>query len=173
MVNIAVVAAVVFVAMILEAAYSRHNERALRARGAIEPLDDVHHIMQWAYPGSFVLMMAESLLRDTGPFLWTTVGAVIFGAAKLLKLSAIRSLGECWSFRVLVVPGMPLVTSGPYRYVRHPNYLAVIGELVGAAAMFGAPVAGILATLGFGTLIRRRINVEERALGLRQVGNSQ
>jgi len=70
-----------------------------------------------------------------------------------------------WTFRVLVLPGSPLVASGPYRWLRHPNYLAVIGELAGVAATVWAPITGVVAGLGFGWLIRRRIRVEEQALG--------
>ena len=58
--------------------------------------------------------------------------------------------------------------SGPYRFVRHPNYLAVAGELVGVALMAGAIVTGPIAVLGFTALMLARIRVEERALGLRR-----
>ena len=65
---------------------------------------------------------------------------------------------------MLVLPGAPLVVTGPYRLLRHPNYVAVIGEIVAVAVALQAPVAGVVAALGFGWLIRRRIVVEERAL---------
>jgi protein-S-isoprenylcysteine O-methyltransferase Ste14 len=65
---------------------------------------------------------------------------------------------------VIVVPGARLVSAGPYRYVRHPNYIAVFGELLGAALMTGAAVAGPLAVASFAFLIGRRIRVETRAL---------
>jgi methyltransferase len=67
----------------------------------------------------------------------------------------------------MVVPGLPLIASGPYRWGRHPNYIAVIGEIVAIAVALAAPIAGAIAVLGFGWLLRKRIQVEERALGLR------
>jgi methyltransferase len=67
---------------------------------------------------------------------------------------------------VLVVPGAPLVTRGPYAWLRHPNYLALIGEFVGFALVVGGFVTGAVAIGGFGWLIRRRIIIEERALGI-------
>jgi methyltransferase len=73
-------------------------------------------------------------------------------------------LGPRWTFRVLVLPGAPLVRSGPYRLLRHPNYVAVIGEILAIAVALQAPAAGVIATLGFGWLIWRRIDVEKRAL---------
>lgn len=89
----------------------------------------------------------------------------MFGLAKALKGWAISSLGTRWTFRVLVPPGDRLVASGPYRFLRHPNYLAVGGEIAGAALLVGAFFSGVVFLAGFGWLMRRRIAVEERALG--------
>jgi methyltransferase len=150
--------------MLAEARVSARNERALRARGAREPRDDVYPWMQIGYPGAFVLMAVEGLMRGTGTAVQLTAGALVFLAAKSLKYWAIASLGPYWSFRVLVVPGVPLVTAGPYRFLRHPNYAGVVGELIGAAVVLNAPIAGPIGTIFFGALIKRRIAVEERAL---------
>jgi methyltransferase len=65
---------------------------------------------------------------------------------------------------VIVVPGSTLVASGPYKFVRHPNYIGVVGELLGVALMTGARIAGPLATIGFSLLMLRRIGIENRAL---------
>jgi methyltransferase len=54
--------------------------------------------------------------------------------------------------------------SGPYRYVNHPNYLAVVGEIVSFALIVGALITGVVALVLFGWLLRKRIRVEERAL---------
>ena len=153
--------------MLLEAALSRHNERVLRARGAVEPADDVYAYMQIAYPLGFLLIAAEGSLHSVlsrDRLLW---GVAVFTLAKALKYWVIATLGSLWSFRVLVLPGQPLVRSGPYTYLRHPNYVAVLAEYVGVALMLSAPLAGLLATVGFGGLLWRRIQVEERALGVR------
>ena len=83
------------------------------------------------------------------------------------RIWVLRTLGPRWTFRVLVPPGATAVASGPYRFYRHPNYAAVTGELLGVAFMAHSIVAGPLATIAFVLLIRRRIVVEERALGLR------
>jgi methyltransferase len=112
-------------------------------------------------------MAAEGLLRGAASTTTVLAGASVFLAAKALKWWAIATLGPLWSFRVLVLPGVALVASGPYRFLRHPNYLALAGEIVGAALLLGAPVAGVLGAVAFGTLLRRRIAIEERALGLR------
>lgn len=150
-----------------EAVLSRVNETALREQGAVEPPGDVYPVMRWTYPLAFVLMAVEGAVTGPPPRGVLLAGLVVFGGAKALKLWAIASLGPRWSFRVLVLPGTPLVTSGPYRWLRHPNYLAVVGELAGVALTVWAPWSGVLAVVGFGALIWRRLAVEERALGRR------
>ncbi len=148
-----------------ELVLSLFNERQLRAKGAVEPPGDVIATMRWAYPVSFIAMAAEGALSGPAPASFLLGGLALFGFAKALKVWAISSLGARWSYRVLILPGAPLVTSGPYRFIPHPNYLAVVGELVSVAAIVWAPITGILATLGFGMLMRARIRVEDRALG--------
>ncbi len=156
--------AAVLIMMGGEALLSCVNEQALRRRGAVEPPGDVYRTMQWAYPALFLAMATEGALRGPSPRDVLMAGLAVFGAAKALKLWAITSLGDRWSFRVLVLPGVPLVESGPYRWMRHPNYLAVAGEILGFALTVGAPITGVVALVGFGALMRRRMSVEERAL---------
>ncbi len=165
MIRAVIVALVAFVPMIAEARRSRRHERTVRALGAIEPAHDVYDLMQVAYPACFLAIAGEALLRDV-PLDWSfAAGVVIFAAAKALKYWAIATLGQRWTFRVLVLPGRPLVTGGPYRLMRHPNYLGVAGELVGAALMAHASFTGVVALVVFGKLLLARIRVEERALG--------
>jgi methyltransferase len=148
-----------------EAVLSSFNERLLRARGAIEPGDDVIGSMRWAYPGAFIAMGIEGALTGPAPQNVLIGGLALFGLAKALKVWAISSLGSRWTYRVLVLPGAPLISSGPYRFIPHPNYLAVAGEIVSVAMIVWAPVTGVLATIGFGWLMVARIRVEDRALG--------
>lgn len=168
MIRAAIVALVAFAPMIGEARRSRRHDRALRALGAFEPPDDVYQVMQIAYPGCFLAIAGEAWIRDTpiGPFgISFVAGAGIFTAAKALKYWAIATLGSRWTFRVLVPPGQPLIANGPYRFIRHPNYVAVAGEIAGAALLGAAPIAGVTAMVVFGGLMLARIKVEERALG--------
>ena len=157
--------AAVFLLMAGEAVLSRVNEAALRRLGAVEPTGDVYRVMQLAYPGVFLAMVIEGAWRGPSPPWILVSGLVLFGIAKALKLWAIASLGGLWSYRVLVLPGRELVTRGPYRLMRHPNYLAVVGEIAGVALTVWAPITGTLALLGFGALLWRRIAIEDRALG--------
>jgi methyltransferase len=158
---------IVVVAMMLaEQRYSLANERALRVRGAIEPPGDVYPVMRLTYPAAFVVMTLEGVLTGSPPVAWVIAGAVVFVAAKALKYWAIASLGARWTFRVLVPPDADAtrVTSGPYKFLRHPNYVGVMGELVGMALLVGARVTGPLATFLFGLVLWQRIRVENSAL---------
>jgi methyltransferase len=156
-----------FVPMIAEAVRSAANERGLRAAGAIEPADDVYAAMQIAYPACFLAMLAEGVWRGSSVNATAFIGATVFVLAKGLKYWCIATLGGRWTFRVLVPPGSQLTRSGPYRLVRHPNYIGVAGELVGFGTLAQAPVAAIVSLIVFGVLLVARIRVEERALGLR------
>ena len=159
--------------MIAEARISSANEQRLRARGAVAPPGDVYRVMAWLYPACFLVMGAEGVWRaaraagqvsgNDGPA-WAASGVVLFVASKVLKYWAIRSLGERWTFKVLVLPGVPLVSDGPYRYVAHPNYIAVVGELLAAAMMFGARITGPMMVIAFGLALFARLKFEQRAL---------
>ena len=160
----ALVTTAVLLLMLVELQLSLFNEKSLRAKGAVEPPDDVIGWMRVAYPGAFVLIGIEAAVGGPLSRNWVVAGLLLFGWAKALKFWAMAHLGSRWTFRVLVLPGAPLVRTGPYRLLRHPNYVAVIGEIVAVAIALQAPVAGAVAALGFGWLIWRRIVVEERAL---------
>ena len=163
------IASVTVIAVLLimagEAVLSAFNETQLRAKGAIEPPGDVIDTMRWAYPLSFIVMGVEGALTGPAPREVLIWGLALFGVAKALKLWAITTLGSRWTYRVLVLPNAPLITAGPYRFLSHPNYLAVIGEIASVALMVCAPITGVLATIGFGWLMIRRIQIEDRALG--------
>jgi methyltransferase len=160
--------------LLAEARVSRRNTAWLRSHGAIEPPGDVYGVMAVLYVLAFLGMGIEGLWRSAtapagvesgsaGPS-WLASGVVMFAASKGLKYWAIRTLGARWSFRVLVLPGVPLVATGPYRFVEHPNYIAVVGELVGAAMMFGARLTGPVFIVLFGVVLWARVRFESRVL---------
>jgi methyltransferase len=150
--------------MLAELRRSRANERLLRARGAVEPAGDVYRAMAVVYPIIFVAMAVEGALTGPARDPVLITGFVVFVVAKLLKVWAISALGHRWSYRVLVLSDAPLVSTGPYAHFRHPNYVAVFGEIAGFALMVGAHVTGVISLLAFGFLVRKRIAVEEKAL---------
>ena len=150
--------------LLAEARTSRQNEVRLQAQGATLPTGDVYLALALAYPATFVAMGVEGLVRASPAEGVFAAGGLLFVASKALKYWAVAALGARWSFRVFVQPDLPLVTAGPYQYVTHPNYIAVLGELVGTAMMMDARLTGPIAVVGFGLLLWRRIRFETETL---------
>jgi len=153
-----------FVPMLFEARLAARHDRALRAAGALEPTDDVYPLMRIAYPAGFLAMAVEAQVRGVPVNLMWAAGLAVFVLAKAIKYWAIATLGPRWTFRVLVPPASTRITTGPYRFMWHPNYVGVIGELVGMGIMAQAPISGAVTVVVFLMLIVARIRVEERAL---------
>ena len=156
----------VLVMMLAELWLSTTNEGVLLATGAVQADDPVYGVMRIAYPCVFIAMALEGVTRGVELGAITFAGVALMFLAKALKFWAIASLRTRWTYKVLVVPALPLVTTGPYQWMRHPNYVAVVGELVAMALMTHARVTGPLGTLFFGWLLWRRITAEERAMAL-------
>jgi len=153
-----------------ELALSARGAKRLRARGAREygsghfPLLVGLHVL---FP---LALAAEFLWLHARPWAsWPAWLALLLGA-QALRFWSMRALGERWTVRILVVPGEPLVRGGPYRFLRHPAYVAVALELLAAPLLFGAwrtaLVIGALNAIALGI----RIRAEEAAL--REAGAS-
>jgi methyltransferase len=126
----------------------------------------------------FLGMIGEVVIltRPINPF-WPALLLVVL-LAQGLRYWAIRSLGPRWSTRVLVLPKERAVVRGPYKYLRHPNYVAVVIELLFLPMIFSAYLTAITAILINLYLLRIRIRDEERALremgkGYEKVGNAK
>ena len=168
--TVAAVGAVIIGLLLAETRVSVTHEQLLRKAGAVRPNGDPYLALALLYPAAFVAMVGEGLWRasqsggvEGGPN-WFVSGLILFAAGKGLKYWAIASLGVRWTFKVFVIPGRPLVATGPYRYLAHPNYVGLVGELVGTAMMCGAPVAGVIGSLAFGAALWRRVRFESAVL---------
>lgn len=148
-----------------ELGVSARHLRALKARGAIEVGADHYPWMVALHSVFLVSCVAEVWLLDRP---WRPVSAgsavLVLGAALALRWWTLATLGERWTTRVLVVPGEELVTSGPYRLLRHPNYLAVVAEIAAIPMVHCAWLTAVVFTVANLLLLRERIRVEEGAL---------
>ena len=146
-----------------ELALSRRNLERLRARGAQEvgashfPLFVVLHAL---YPMALVV----EVMRGARPGPGWPVWLVTWLAAQALRAAAIVTLGERWNVRIVLLPGVPPSRRGVYRWLAHPNYLAVALEFVAAPLMFGAWRTALAASLFNALAMAVRIPAEERAL---------
>jgi methyltransferase len=160
------VAGVCLVALqrLLELVYSRRNERRLRARGAVEWGAGHYPLMVGLHALWLVSTLVEGLLRGPEIPAWWPVPLAAFLLVQPLRYWAIVSLGTNWNTRVLVVPGVKLVKSGPYRYFPHPNYVVVAVEILTFPLIFGAWITAIVFSLLNAALLLVRIRTENRAL---------
>lgn len=148
---------------IAELVLSRRNARLAFARGAVESGADHFRWMVLLHALFLPACGLEAILRGSGLSIPFAGGAV---AAQGLRWWAIASLGSRWNVRVIVIPGEPLVQRGPYRFVRHPNYLAVIAEMICIPLAGGAWICALVFSLLNIVILRVRVRSEERALGL-------
>lgn len=144
---------------------SRRNAAWALRHGGIELGAEHFRWMQLLHVAFFVSCALEVVLCRRGFDARLGVPMLtLVAAAQGLRYWAIATLGPRWNVRVIVVPGQPVVTSGPYRWVRHPNYLAVVVEMVAIPLVHGAWLTALLFSVLNGWLLRVRIGVEEGAL---------
>lgn len=151
---------------LFELALSRRNAARALARGGIETESrGFYALMVAAHTLLLVAAPLEVLLagRPLRPALAALMLALLAGAMAL-RYWAVRTLGDRWNTRVIVVPGEPAVASGPYRLLRHPNYLAVVVEVIALPLVHGAWITALLATVANAAILARRIRHEEAAL---------
>lgn len=89
---------------------------------------------------------------------------ILFGFIELARISVLRTLGNRWTTRIIIVPGEKLVARGPYRFVDHPNYLVVIAELMILPLVFGLWQVALIFSLLNALILTIRIRAENRAL---------
>jgi methyltransferase len=88
----------------------------------------------------------------------------LFALLQVLRVWVIAALGRRWTTRIIILPGAPLVSTGPYRLVRHPNYLVVVGEIAVLPLVFSMPLYALVFSLLNGIVLAIRIRAEERAI---------
>jgi methyltransferase len=148
-----------------ELVVARRNARWSIARGATVTGQGHYPAMVVLHTGLLVGCPAEVWLADR-PFVpvlaWPMLA--VLTAAQALRWWCIATLGPRWNTRVIVVPGLPLVTGGPYRRLRHPNYVAVVAEGVALPLVHTAWVTATVFTVLNAVLLTVRVRCENRAL---------
>lgn len=158
--------ALVVLERLFELYLSARNARRVLARGAIEGESRRFYGAIVLFHAAFLAAGPLEVVLFDRPFLPALAipSAAIVVLAMALRYWAISTLGERWNSRVLVVPGEGAVTGGPYRFVRHPNYVAVYAEVAALPLVHTAWLTAALATAINLGLLRFRIRHEEIAL---------
>jgi methyltransferase len=160
-----VVVALVAVERLAELVLSRRNAAWSFARGGVESGRGHYRVMVALHSGFLVAMLVEAVVRrpEVPPALaWSMLGLVL--ASQALRWWCIVTLGPRWNTRVIVVPGLPPVRSGPYRLLAHPNYLAVVVEGLALPLVHGCWITAAAFTVLNAALLTVRLRVENAAL---------
>ncbi len=158
-----IILGVVVVQRLVELLIARRNTERLLAQGAVE-YGASHYPFIVLLHAAWLIALALAVPANAAisvPWL------VVFIVLQLGRLWVIVTLGRYWTTRVISLPGARLVRHGPYRYVRHPNYLIVAGEIAVLPLVFGEWVIASVFSLLNALVLRERIAVEERALAAR------
>jgi methyltransferase len=156
-----VILALVTMQRLAELVIARRNTRTLLAQGAREES-----------PGHYPLIVAVHALwlaslwwlAPGRPVNWFLVG--VFLLLQAARLWVLATLGRRWTTRIIVLPGAPLVTRGPYRWDRHPNYLIVIAEIATLPLAFGLWSVALIFSALNAAVLTIRIRAEAKALAL-------
>jgi methyltransferase len=151
---------------IVELVISAHHARWAFAHGAVEagvghyPAMAAFHTLFIFSCGAEAIFLKRAFPPVAG---WIALGGALL--AQGLRYWAVVTLGPRWNTRVLVLPNDTPVTSGPYRFIRHPNYLAVVIEMICVPMIYGCWLTAIAFSAGNALILRVRIKSEEAALG--------
>jgi methyltransferase len=155
----AIILALVTAERLAELWLARRNTAALLARGAVE-------VAARHYP---LIVALHAVWLATLWLLGSTAEVnldwlALFALLQLARLWVLATLGPRWTTRIIILPGAPLITSGPYRWLSHPNYAVVVAEIAVLPLCLGLPLVALIFTLANAAVLTLRITSENAAL---------
>ncbi|WP_046175857.1 isoprenylcysteine carboxyl methyltransferase family protein [Domibacillus indicus] len=149
---------------LLELVIARRNEKWMISQGGYEAGARHYPFMVALHVSFFASLIAEVVLLGKSISLAWPVWLVLFLLAQLGRVWTLRSLGPFWNTKIIVLPGAKIVKKGPYRWVRHPNYIIVTMELIIIPLLFQAYYTALIFTFLNALMLAVRIGAEEQAL---------
>jgi methyltransferase len=140
---------------------ARANTASLRRQGAVE-IDREGYKYIVLLHAAWLAALFVAVPSATPPN-WALL--IVFGLLQVGRIWVVASLGRRWTTRLVVLRGAPLIARGPYRWLRHPNYLIVAAEMAILPLAFAATAIAVLFSACNGWLLWRRIRLEDAALG--------
>jgi methyltransferase len=167
MIVAAVILGLVTLQRLIELVLSRRNTNRLLVRGAYEVAAGHYPLMVLLHAawlgGLWYLVVFRTGAGGTDVKVsWAWLG--VLGVLQVLRAWVIVTLGPRWTTRIIVLPGAPLVSSGPYRFMPHPNYCVVAAEILVLPLVFGLLAYGLVFSLLNAAALWVRIRAEEAAL---------
>ena len=143
---------------------AKRHEKILKALGANEFDSNGYRFIVGMHIAFFLSLVFEKLIFSRTVNQEWKILILIFFAAQFLRYWAIASLGVYWNTKILVLPKHPSLRKGPYRILRHPNYISVITEIAVIPLILSCYVTGAIFIIMNAFVIRRRIKIEAKAL---------
>jgi methyltransferase len=140
---------------------ARHNTKALMARGAVEVAPGHYPFMVAIHAAWLMSLWAFGHNQPVN-----VIALVVYLALQALRVWVMTTLGARWTTRIIVPPNAPLVATGPYRYLRHPNYAVVASEIAVLPLTFGLPWTAAIFTVLNASILFIRIRAENQALDI-------
>ncbi len=153
----------VIIQRLVELVIAKRNEKAMREKGAYEVGASHYKFMILLHASFFVSFLVEVVFFKS--VLTPHYGLLaVFLLLQLLRIWCLKSLGTFWNTKIIILPGANVVVRGPYKFIRHPNYLVVCLEIAVLPLMFDAFVTAVCFTILNLVMLSVRIPVEEKAL---------
>jgi methyltransferase len=159
-----IVLSLVALQRVLELLYAHRNTARLLERGGVE-VGASHYWLFVALHTAWLLSMASFVPAATTP-VWWLLG--VYAILQVLRVWVVATLGPFWTTRIVTVANAPLIRRGPYRFLRHPNYVVVCAEIAVLPLAFHAVEIAIIFSILNAALLSYRIRIEERAIADRR-----
>ncbi|WP_332691903.1 isoprenylcysteine carboxyl methyltransferase family protein [Halalkalibacter lacteus] len=149
---------------IVEVIIANRNARWIKSQGGYEAGKDHYKYIVALHALFFISLLIEVTVIDSHFVFWAVAPLCMFLLAQIGRVWTLSALGRFWNTRIMILPGAKVAAKGPYRYLRHPNYVIVVTELACLPLIFQAYWTAILFTMMNGLVLSIRIKVEEKAL---------
>lgn len=148
----------------IELFIARKNEKWIKKQGAVEFGQKHYRYIVVMHILFFIVLLGEKIFRNESISLMWPWLAIAFILTQLIRVWAILSLGKYWNTKIMVLPNATIIRSGPYGFIRHPNYTVVSLELLIIPLLFNAYFTAVMFTFVNIILLAIRIPEEEQAL---------
>ncbi|WP_017729212.1 isoprenylcysteine carboxyl methyltransferase family protein [Halalkalibacterium ligniniphilum] len=155
---------IVIAQRMVEVIIAHYNARWIKERGGYEAGREHYKYMVALHFLFFLSLIVEVNISERIVTPWMLLPFSLFLVAQIGRIWALVSLGRFWNTRIMILPGAELVARGPYRYLRHPNYVIVMIEFLMLPLMFGAFVTMFVFSILNGVMLFVRVKEEEKAL---------
>ena len=155
---------IVILQRLVELMIARRNEKWMLRQGAFEVGGRHYPLMVVMHIAFFLSLLLEVSIinRTLSPF-WIVL-LTLFLLAQVVRIWCLTSLGRFWNTKIMILPGADVVKKGPYRFIRHPNYMIVTTELLVLPLLFSAYFTAVIFTFLNIWMLSVRIPIEEKAL---------